>query len=76
MNSDNEKQKDELMAYFMGQTNERLMAIEQKLIELISFRAEILSKAKEDSNSVSMRNSVITGVVLLLIGVVAKKLGF
>lgn len=70
-----QKPKDELMAYFMGQTNERLMAIESKLIELISFRAEVLSTAKADAKQTAMWVSILTAVVMILVNIGLKKAG-
>lgn len=67
-----EPKKNELLAYFMGQTNERLESIEQKLIELIAFRAEVVASAKATSMSVS----VIIGILTIIMNIVLKKMGY
>lgn len=72
MTPDDPQNNDKLMAYFMGKTDERLASIEAKLIELIAFRAEVVASAKATSISVSVGIS-IAGLVL---GVVAKKMGW
>lgn len=66
-----QKPKDELLAYFMGQTNERLMQIESKLVELIAFKAEVKSDAKNQA----MWVSVIVGIFSIILNVVLKKYG-
>lgn len=70
-----QKPKDELMAYFMGQTNERLMAIETKLVELISFRAEVLSTAKADAKNTAVWVSLVTAIIMIVVNVGLKKMG-
>lgn len=62
---------DKLMAYFMGQTNERLGQIESKLAELIAFRAEVLASAK----ATSFVMSAVSGVIVLLASWVMKRMG-
>lgn len=62
---------DKLMAYFMGQTNERLGQIESKLAELIAFRAEVLASAK----ATSFVMSACSGLVVLLLTYLMKKMG-
>lgn len=63
---------DKLLAYFMGQTNTRLESIEEKLVELIAFRAEVVASAK--ATSISM--SVIISILGLVIHIVLKKMGY
>lgn len=63
---------DKLLAYFMGQTNTRLVSIEEKLVELIAFRAEVVASAK--ATSISM--SVIISILGLVIHIVLKKMGY
>lgn len=67
---------DKLLAYFMGQTNTRLVSIEEKLVELIAFRAEVVASAKATSTTVSIIVSVIVGLFMLLVQVVGKKMGW
>jgi hypothetical protein len=66
---------DKLLAYFMGQTNTRLVSIEEKLVELIAFRAEVVASAKSTSTNISLVISVVVGILMLLVNVVLKKLG-
>lgn len=66
-----QKPKDELLAYFMGQTNERLIAIESKLVELIAFRAEVRTEAKNQAMVVA----VVMNVLMVILQVIAKKYG-
>jgi hypothetical protein len=69
------KDDEKLMAYFMGQTNERLMAIETKLIELISFRAEVIAEARAMSRSTSVVVGLACSAVGVVLTIVLKKLG-
>lgn len=62
---------DKLMAYFMGQTNERLGQIESKLAELIAFRAEVLASAK----ATSFVMSAVMGIVVFALNILLKKFG-
>lgn len=66
-----DKKKDELLAYFMGQTNERLVQIESKLTELIAFRAEVKAEAK----SQAMLISLVVGMLSVILNIVLKKYG-
>lgn len=66
-----EKESDKLMPYFMGQTNERLVQIESKLMELLAFRSEVLASAR----TTSVLISAVSGIVILLVSYGLKKLG-
>lgn len=66
-----DKKKDELLAYFMGQTNERLVQIESKLTELIAFRAEVKAEAKNQAMIISF----IIGILTVVLNVLLKKMG-
>lgn len=68
---DENKEADKLMLYFMGQTNERLTQIESKLLELITFRAEVLAHAK----STAIWVGVIASILNLIVGIVLRKVG-
>ncbi len=68
---DDNQNNDKLMAYFMGKTDERLASIEQKLVELIAFRAEVVASAKATSIMVS----VVVGVAMVLINVIIRRMG-
>lgn len=70
-----QKPKDELLAYFMGQTNERLLAIESRLSELISFRAEITASAKVEAKNTAIMVSVLSAVLIIVVNVLLKKAG-
>lgn len=63
--------KDELLAYFMGQTNERLLAIEKNMVQLIAFKAEVQASAR----SAAFLVSLVVGLIMLLLNVIAKKYG-
>lgn len=71
MSPDDHNKKDELLPYFMGQTNERLMQIESKLVELLAFRAEVLASAKATSIVVS----ATSGIIVFLVMFILKKMG-
>lgn len=64
-----DQKKDELLAYFMGQTNERLVQIEAKLVELIAFRAEVKAEAK--SNAIFI--SALIGIIGIVINYLLRK---
>lgn len=80
MSEDKPTGDDKLMAYFMGQTNERLGQIESKLVELISFRSEIVAtakaEAKAEARSSSIQVSIISGILMILISFLMRKMGF
>lgn len=62
---------DKLLAYFMGQTNTRLVSIEEKLVELIAFRAEVVASAKATSIGVG----IVIGLITLVLNIVIRKMG-
>lgn len=66
-----DQKKDELLAYFMGQTNERLVQIESKLTELIAFRAEVKAEAKNQATMVA----VVISILSVVLNIVMKKYG-
>lgn len=67
---DNNKE-DRLIVYFMGQTNERLVQIENKLLELIAFRAEVLAHAK----STAIWVGIICSLLSIVLNVLLRKVG-
>ncbi|UOF79070.1 hypothetical protein [Caudoviricetes sp.] len=72
----NEENKDsKLMVYFMGQTNERLTQIETKLIELIAFRAEVITEAKNKASNVALIYTVVGFIVTTATNIILRKMG-
>lgn len=69
--SEDKPTDDKLLAYFMGQTNTRLVSIEEKLVELIAFRAEVVASAKATSIGVSL----LIGVITVVLNIVMRKMG-
>lgn len=69
--SDNQDD-NKMMAYFMGQTNERLAKIEEKLVELLTFRAEVLASARATSIIVG----AVWAVIIIVLNVLLRKMGF
>ena len=70
--SPDDKGKEELVAYFMGQTNERLTQIEVKLVELLTFRAEVMASAR----STAIVVGAVWAVLTVVIGAVLRKYGY
>jgi hypothetical protein len=71
----NDKDDDKLMVYFMGQTNERLLQIEGKLVELISFRAEVLTEAKNKAQNTAIIYAIVSFIITTVVNVVLQKVG-
>ena len=66
---------EEKVLYFMEQTNERLTRIEAQLIVLITFRAEVVTEAKNKASNVAILYAIVGFVLTTGVNVILRRLG-
>lgn len=71
---DDKPSEDKLMMYFMGKTDERLARIEERLVELIAFRAEVVTEAKNKASNVAIIYAIIGFILTTAVNVVLRHL--
>lgn len=59
----------------MEQTNERLTRIEAQLIVLITFRAEVVTEAKNKASNVAILYAIVGFVLTTGVNVILRRLG-